>query len=88
MSELTQAASCLRYRKRIDEGQDRIIVLVVSFVLDGRIDGRVFWLCLSFIQSTEVGGQMGLFMKAGLIGVVDDRMIEMVLLFIYRLRFG
>jgi len=54
LSELTQAASCLRYRKRIDEGQDRIIVLVVLFVLDGRIDGRVF-LVMSFLYS-EYGG--------------------------------
>jgi len=60
---------------------------VVSFVLD-RMNGRVFWLCLSFIQSTEVRGQMGLCMKEGLIGVVEDRMIEMVLSFLYRLMYG
>ena len=41
MSGLTEADSGQRSRTRIDEGQDRIIVLVVSFVLDGRIDGRV-----------------------------------------------
>jgi len=41
MSELTEADSGQRSRKRIDEGQDGIIVLVVSFALDGGIDGRV-----------------------------------------------
>jgi len=38
--------------------------IVVSFVLDGRIDGRidgmVFWLCLSFVQSTEIDRQKGI----------------------------
>ena len=40
MSEPTEADCCQRPRKWIDEGQDGI-VLAVSFVLDGRIDGRV-----------------------------------------------
>ena len=31
---------------------------------------------------------MGLWMKEGLIGVVDDGMVEIVLLFLYRLIFG
>jgi len=39
--EFTEAGSCQRQGKRIDEGQGGRIVLVVSFVLDGRIDGRV-----------------------------------------------
>jgi len=40
MSELTEADSYQRSRKRIDEGQE-IIVLGVLFVLDGRVDGSV-----------------------------------------------
>jgi len=39
--EFTEADSCQRQGKRIDEGQGGRIVLLVSFVLDGRIDGRV-----------------------------------------------
>jgi len=39
--EFTEADSCRRQGKRIDEGQGGRIVLVVLFVLEGRIDGRV-----------------------------------------------
>jgi len=34
---------CQRQGKCIDEEQDGRIVLVVSFVLEERIDRRVFW---------------------------------------------
>jgi len=34
---------CQRQGKWIDEEQGGIIVLVVSFVLEERIDRRVFW---------------------------------------------
>jgi len=40
------------------------------------------WLSLSFILITEVRRQMGLCMKERLAGVADDRMTEMVLLFL------
>jgi len=43
----------MRQRKQIDDGQDGIIVLVVSFVIDGGIDGRV--LAMYFLYS-EYGG--------------------------------
>jgi len=59
VSELTEAdtGSCMRQRKRIDDGQDGIIVLVVSFVADGRIEGRIDGrvLVMSFLYS-EYGG--------------------------------
>jgi len=61
---------------------------VVSFVLDGKDRRKGIWLCLSLIHSTEVRRQMGLCMKERLICVADDRMIEMVLLSLYRLMFG
>jgi len=50
--------------------------------------GKGFWLCLSFIHSAEARKQIGLRMKERLIGVADHRMIEMGLLFLYRLMFG
>jgi len=40
------------------------------------------------MDSTEVCRQMGLCMKERLIGVADDRMTEIVLLFLYRLMLG
>jgi len=47
------------------------------------------WLCLSFINLTEVRKQIGLCMKERLIGMADDRMTEMVLLLLYyRLMFS
>ena len=39
--EFVEADSCQRHGRRIDEGQGGIVVLVVSFVLDGRIGGRI-----------------------------------------------
>jgi len=41
--EFTEVDSCQRQGKCIDEEQDGRIVLVVSFVLEERIDRRVFW---------------------------------------------
>jgi len=41
MLEFTEADSYQRQGKWIDEGQGGRIVLVVSFVLDGRIDRKV-----------------------------------------------
>jgi len=41
--EFTEVDSCQRQGKWIGEEQDGIIVLVVSFVLEERIDRRVFW---------------------------------------------
>jgi len=70
----------MRQRKQIDDGQDGIVVLVVSFVIDGGIDGRVLAMSF-FIQSTEVRRQMGLRMKGRSIGVANDRMVEIVLLY-------
>jgi len=50
--EFTEVDSCQRQGKWIDEGQGGIIVLVVSFVLEERIDRRfsgvVFPLLLSW----------------------------------------
>jgi len=47
------------------------------------------WLCLSFINLTEVRRQIGSCMKERLIGMADDRMTEMVLLLLYyRLMFS
>ena len=64
------------------------MVLVVSFVLCGRIDGRVPRYLLFFHKFiTEIGRQMGLCRKERSIGVANDRMIKMVLLFLYRFMF-
>jgi len=41
--EFTEVDSCQRQGKWIDEEQGGRIVLVVSFVLEERIDRRVFW---------------------------------------------
>jgi len=41
--EFTEVDSCWRQGKWIDEEQGGRIVLVVSFVLEERIDRRVFW---------------------------------------------
>jgi len=46
---------------------------------------------MSFLYSydtMEVCRKIGLCMKERLIGVADDRMIEIALLFLYRLMFG
>jgi len=64
----------MRQRKRIDDGQGGIIVLVVPFVTDGRIDGRVPVMCFLY---SEYGG---LRMKERSMGVANDRMVDMVLL--------
>jgi len=41
--EFTEVDSCQGQGKSIDEEQGGRIVLVVSFVLEERIDRRVFW---------------------------------------------
>jgi len=85
--------SSLRQRPRIHEREDGMIVLVVSFIQDrriegrieGRFDGRFFWLFPPFLQRRQIGGGTGQRTKEGPTGGPDDRMIERAPLFIYRL---
>ena len=49
---------------RIDEGQDEIVILMVSFVLGGRIDGRIY--------GRGPGYVLPLFRKRGHAGKCND----------------
>ena len=63
------------------------MALVISFVLEkkGLTEGSNLWSCFFFIIITEVCRHMGPCMKKISTGMGGDRMIEMVLLYLYRL---
>jgi len=82
IGNLTHLRDCWSWWKRI----------VVSFVLDGRIDGRIDGMVSGYafplFRVRRYAGRRGLRMKERSMSVADDRMIERVLLFLYRLMFG
>ena len=56
------------------------MVLVVSFVLDGRIDGRIDGMVFGYVfplfRARRYAGRRGLCMKERSMSVADDRMVE------------
>ena len=83
--ELMEADNCFICSRRKDRRDNSFSCFICSRRKGRRKDRRKdrwngFWLCLSFVQSTEIHRQKGLRMKERLIGVADDRMIERVFL--------
>jgi len=75
---------CSRWKDR----RDSSFSCFICSIIDGRIDGMVSGYVFPLFRVRRSTGRRGLRMKERLIGVADDRLIERVLLFLYRLMFG
>jgi len=85
MLKLTEADSCQRYGKWIDQAQGGIMALVISFVPEWKGLTKGFMI-ISFLSYHHGGTQAnGSCVRKRPAGVGSDRMIEVVLLFLYRL---